>query len=207
MQELVDKTPSEQSKTSRAEGFTLVEMMIVVVIVVILATVASVAYQRHLRSGRLVAAQGFVSQILARQETYFQQHGSYANVSAAGTFYPALSGSEPKAKQWTTPPNEWKDLGARPPGAASYFSFFVRASAGPTHALDANASILRIPAQPSAPMTPHPWYYVVAHGDLDGDATYANGGCSGSSVVRPAACTVVTATSADSSIIVRNSGE
>lgn len=182
-------------------------MMIVVVIVVILATVATIAYRRHLRSGRLVAAQGFVSALLARQEAYFQQHGSYADVSTAGTFYPALSSPEPKAKQWTAPPNQWKDLGARPPGAASYFSFFVRASVGPNHALDANASRLRIPGQPASPMTPHPWYYVVAHGDLDGDATYTNGGCSGSSVVQPSGCTVVTATSADSSIIVRQPGE
>ncbi len=94
-----------------------------------------------------------LSQILARQETYYQQHGSYADVSTGGTFYPALSRPEPKAKQWTAPPNQWKDLGARPPGAATYFSYFVRASVGPNHALDANASKLRIPAQPAAPMT------------------------------------------------------
>jgi prepilin-type N-terminal cleavage/methylation domain-containing protein len=201
------KTSHRRSDVARAGGFTLVELMIVVIIVVILATVAAIAYRRHLRSGRIVAAQEFVSRIQARQETYLQQHGSYADISTAGTFYPALSSPEPKAKPWTTPPNEWKDLGARPPANSTYFGFFVRASAGPNHPLDANASTLRIPAQPAAPMTPHPWYYVVAHGDLDGDATYANGGCSGASVVRPLACTLVTATSADSSIIVRQPGE
>lgn len=201
------KPTDRPSRAARTEGFTLVELMVVVIIVVILASVALVAFRRHVRSGRIVGAQEFVSRILARQETYFQQHGTYANVSTAGAFYPALAKPEPKSKEWTTPPNEWKDLGTRPQGNATHFSFFVQASVGPNHPLDAVASILRIPPQPGGGMTPHPWYYVVAHGDLDGDATYVNGGCSGGTIANAPTCTVVTATSADSSIIVRDAGE
>lgn len=188
-------------------GFTLVELMIVVVIVAILASVAVVAYQKHIKSGRLVGAREFVSRIQGRQESYFQQFGHYINVSTASTFYPTLTTPEPKAKQWASPPTTWVQLGARPAENGTYFSYFVGASAGPTHALDAIATTLGIPAQPGGGMTPHPWYYVVGHGDLDGDATYANGGCSGATILAPTNCTVLTTTSAQSTIVVRNEGE
>jgi len=183
-----------------SDGFTLIEMMIVVAIIAVLAGVALVAYKRHLHSSRTVGGQEFISRIEARQETYFQQHGTY--ITADANFFPALTTDEPEPKSWESPPAGWISLGARPESGRTYFSFLVVASAGPNHALDATATALKIPAQPAAPMTPHPWYYVVGHADLDGDAAGACGG-----TISTTTCTLLTATSASSTVIVRNPGE
>ena len=57
----------------------------------------------------------------------------------------------------------------------------------------------------SAGAMPHPWFYIVAHMDLDGDqSSYSNGGCVGG--INPDDCTVLTATSVNSGVIVRNEG-
>ena len=69
------------TKYRRTKGFTLVELMIVVVIVGLLASVAIVAYNKHLHAGYVVHGQTFISQIASRQETYFQENGQYLNVS------------------------------------------------------------------------------------------------------------------------------
>lgn len=191
------------------DGFTLVEMMIVVALVAILAGVALVAYRKHLNAGRITNAREFIALIQARQETYFQQHGTY--VSTGTSFYPALvTHEEPTVKAWSTPPAGWVSLGARPPESGTTFSYLVKASdptTTPPHAVsgDAIALALQIPQAP-ATMAPRPWYYVIAHGDLDGNATYSGGGCSGSATL-PDKCTVLTATSARSTIVAQHEGE
>lgn len=188
--------------TKRAYGFTLVEMMIVVAMVAILTSVALVAYQRHLKTGRLTNAREFITEIQAREESYYQQHGRY--VTSDASFYPALVADEPQAKQWAAPPAGWVALGARPNDASSYFSFKVVASdPNNNHALDAEAATLRIPAQPSAPMTPHAWYYVIALGDMNGDA----GATCDAAPLATDKCTIITATSARSAIVTSNEGE
>ncbi len=58
--------PAADSGGACSKGFTLIEVMMVVVIIGVLATLALVGYQRHLRSGRLVAAQEFVSVALVQ---------------------------------------------------------------------------------------------------------------------------------------------
>lgn len=189
-------------------GFSLIEMMIVVAIIAVLASVAFVAYQRHLRSGRLVEAQEFVARITGQQEIYKQRIGYYADVSPNGKAYPALSSGEPKAKPWTSSPQRWKDFGIAPAGNVSYFSFYVRASIPPNHPLYYSASnaIMGIPAQPSTAsgLSPHPWYYIIAMGDLDGDSSYTNGYCS--NIWTTTKCTLMTASSAKNNVIVRNGG-
>ena len=200
-------------ETSPEAGFTLIEMMVVVLIVAVLASVAVVAYLRHLKSGYVTQAQIFMTQIQARQEAYFQQWGSYLDVSSDGKFFPALSAPEPKAKPWTSVPARWKALGARPEGGSSYFAFYVRASNPTTnHALDsiAKASWVGIPDQPTSttdagvPATPHPWYYAIATGDLEGGETYTNGGCA---LDLGSKCTMLVSTSARSEVRVYNRGQ
>ncbi len=149
-------------------GFTLIEMMVTIVIIAILAAVAVVAFIKHIKAGRMVAAKTFLATLQAREETYFQRHGYYCNVNAP---YPTLQGAaEPIAKDWNPPAGGWTDLGgARPEGGQTFFSFNIIASIPPGHALDADAGKYGIPDQPASPATPHPWYYMWAHGDLNGD--------------------------------------
>jgi prepilin-type N-terminal cleavage/methylation domain-containing protein len=194
----------------RERGFTLVEMMLVVAIIAILAGVALVAYRRHVRSGRIVSAQEFVSVIQARQEIYFQQNGTYVTTHATNAYPPLATNDEPRLKDWNPSDAGWVSLGARPPANGTTFSYIVVASATtttPAHAVPSGsvADQLGIPQPPSS-MAPRPWYYVVGHADLDGDATYTNGRCT-SGLLNPDDCTAITATSARSAIVVHNAGE
>lgn len=186
------------TRSAERDGFTLIEMMIVVVIIAVLAAVAIVAYTRHIRSGRLVAAKEFISAIQSRQEQYFQQWGYYCNASGGDVYYPVTTPAG-EAVPWS-PPAGWADLGARPVSGHTYFQHLVRASVPPDHALTGFAAALGIPAQPAPPGTPSPWYYVVARGDLDGSGVCADPPDGG-------ACTLLYSTSARSEIVSRNEGQ
>jgi type IV pilus assembly protein PilE len=170
-----------------AEGFTLIELMIVVVIIAVLVTVAVIAYTRHIKKTRMVKEKVFVSKIQALQETYFQQHGNYLNVTGEGGFYPStLPTGDPVPFAPTTAspctcPNVccWGLLGARPESGHTYLQWRVAAAVpttstpptlpGPT---SSSAEVVGIQAGV-------PWYYIWARGDLQGDgpphtAIYAN---------------------------------
>ena len=68
------------------------------------------------------------------------------------------------------------------------------------------AASVQIPAQPSAPATPHPWWYVIAHADFDGsEATFSGGSCGGA--LSQTVCTLMWASSAHEEIVIRNEGK
>jgi type II secretory pathway pseudopilin PulG len=168
----------------------LIELIVVIVIVGILATVAVFAYMRHVRTGRIVEAKTFMAAIQGRQETYFQQFGQYVDVSSA---HPLLAGSdEPLAKPWNPTAPGWLELGARPQSGYTYFQFDVVASdETQNHQLAGQAAAFGIPAQPSGGPY-HPWYYIVALGDLNRSS---------------AAKTELRTTSANANIVALNEGE
>ena len=189
--------------------------MIVVAIVAILAGVAVVAYNRHLKSARIVGARTFIASIQAQQAAYMQQFGQYCDVSGNNVFYPALVGNanlmEPSAKQWTNIPQGWADLGVLPSGGYSYFAFNVRASdPADDHERVGQATnpLLKIPAQPEAGAgSPHPWYYIIAHGDLSEatTTTYTDGSC-GAPYLPNEQCTALATSSARGDIAIFNEG-
>lgn len=61
-----------------AQGFTLIELMIVVVIVGILAAVAVPSYQNHVIKSNRAAAQAFMVDVENRQKQYLLDARSYA---------------------------------------------------------------------------------------------------------------------------------
>lgn len=185
-------------------GFTLTELMIVIAIVAVLATVGVVGYQRYLRNSRQLEMRNIVSLVIQRQESYFQSYGRYCNASGStgGTlrFDPALTEPEPKAKLWANLPTEWNALGIKPDNDQVFGAYHVRASVGPAHALTGAAPDVHLEAG-------RPWYYVIAHGDLNGDTTYSpDGGCAGNAVMNDR-CTIMYATSQRTEIVTLNAGE
>ena len=190
--------------SKQSGGFTFIELMVAVVIVAVLAAVAYIAYGRWIKRGRITEGKTFVAIIMARQEAYYQQFGQYCDAAASGAHPTIASGSEPVAKKWAPASTSgWIDLAVKPPKGYSYFSYDVRASIPKDkHALYGEAlgaPNMHISAQPTvAGSTPHPWYYVSALADLDGDG----GSCTGSTPD----CTDVRASSART-IFVLNEGE
>jgi type IV pilus assembly protein PilE len=67
----------------RSNGFTLIEVMIVVAIVAILAAVAIPSYRDYILRGQLVDGTTLLASYRANMERYYQDNRTYANVSAA----------------------------------------------------------------------------------------------------------------------------
>lgn len=63
----------------KSQGFTLIELMIVVVIVAILAAVAIPSYQDSVQKTRRADAKEALTRVAAAQERYFFTNNSYTN--------------------------------------------------------------------------------------------------------------------------------
>ncbi len=67
----------------RREGFTLIEVMIVVAIIAILSAIAMPSYSRFVQRGRLTEATSKLSDLRTRMEQYFQDKRNYG-ISGTG---------------------------------------------------------------------------------------------------------------------------
>jgi len=69
-------------------GFTLIELMIVVAIIAVLSAIALPAYGDYVKRGRIVEALTPLADMEARMEQFFQDKRTYADACAAGTVAP-----------------------------------------------------------------------------------------------------------------------
>ena len=76
----------------RREGFTLIEIMIVVAIIAILAAIALPSYSRYVQRSRLTEATSKLSDLRTKMEQYFQDKRNYGT-SGTGCGVPVAGNS------------------------------------------------------------------------------------------------------------------
>ena len=79
---------------SRAAGFTLIELMIVVAIVGILAAAAYPLYTEYVQRSRITEATATMNDMRVRMEQFFQDNRTYANAGACGVADPPFNAGE-----------------------------------------------------------------------------------------------------------------
>jgi|SRR5450631_2740287 len=77
------KSPAHyRTRHGRSQGFTLIELMIVVAIVAILTTIAYPNYRDYVIRGQLVDATQGLAAVRANMERYFQDNRAYVPIGA-----------------------------------------------------------------------------------------------------------------------------
>jgi type IV pilus assembly protein PilA len=153
-------------RRSREQGFTLIELMIVVVVVGVLGVLAVLGYRKYTATARTAEAKQVTGGIRAAQEAYKTEKGIYAAVSASNTsFYPAAVPG-PFVTAWgdkcTNCANGdvdgWRKLAVEP-GAPVMYGYATIAGVGgnvPGNVVQSLGAT-------------DPFYVTVAMGDTDGD--------------------------------------
>jgi type IV pilus assembly protein PilE len=85
-------TGRNSSVKQHAQGFTLIELMIVVAIVGILAAIAIPSYLRQIQQSRRTSAKTALLDVASREERYFAVNNSYTTLANLG--YANLSGGD-----------------------------------------------------------------------------------------------------------------
>ncbi len=153
------------SKSSKPQGFTLIELMIVVAIIGVLAAVAFATYGEYVRRSRKSEAVAILSSVRIKQEAYRATFHQYANLHGDG-WYPTGALSD-EARPWNpddTP--AWRQLGVIPSNRV-YYSYYGQAGAPGGAAVTSNGFR---PAVAPVNTTDDFWYGAMAVEDLNVDS-------------------------------------
>lgn len=88
---------------SRAAGFTIIEVLIVVGIIGILAGIAYPAYTDYVLRSKISEAIANLSDMRTKMEQYFLDNRKYTDACASGTVAPLPSGENAKYFDYTCP--------------------------------------------------------------------------------------------------------
>jgi len=167
-----------EARIRMRNGFSLVELMVVVVIIGVLSVVAGSAYKRYSDSGRAAEVMAMIGEFRAKEEAYRAEFNGYCNTQTTctttateTTYYPVLgacpAGSvEPCPKLLTAPPAAWASLGVNPMRRQLYCGYVVVAGAAGTAPAGTDGQGLLGTANLTVP-----WYYI--HASCDNKNTNA----------------------------------
>jgi prepilin-type N-terminal cleavage/methylation domain-containing protein len=172
---------TNSQRWNRAQGTTLVELMIVVVIIGILAAIATVGYKRYVARARLSEAQAMLAELSAKEQLYFMDVGAYVAVRAdnklsqpglddvATAFIPTnptIATFESARTAHAVPepyPDAWRRIGLRPRWKQLYCTYLVNAGPGALNeVLPSPIGVTLWTATPNVP-----WFYAVAACNLN----------------------------------------
>lgn len=163
------------------DGFTMVELMMVVVIIGVLATLASVSYAKYIRHVSATEVTQIFGELKAREEAYRSENGVYLPACATPKtaspttlecdetdFWPTSLPGKGQKIAIPTLTARWSALRAAPGKGSLFCQYSVVAGA-------AGFSVSGMgPLGQSLYGTTNPlrdWYYLVARCDWDGDPT------------------------------------
>lgn len=135
----------------RSQGFTLIEILIVVAIIGILVGFAVPQYQNYVRQSRITLATSVLSSMRVSMEQFFQDNRSYAGSCVAGTVAPP-----PAAVPTAANPAFTFNCQTPPPTATTYLvtATGVGSMAGFVYTIDQNNVRQTPSATPWTSVTP-----------------------------------------------------
>jgi prepilin-type N-terminal cleavage/methylation domain-containing protein len=160
------RTVTGMRRRRAADGFTLVELAIVVTIVGVLAVIAVVSYRKYILHSKVSEAYTVINAIRIAQEDNKAERGTYADLG--DTYCPSAT-PDIKTKYGWTPTcsggtDNWQKLPVHIDAPVS-FAYATRAGTGAfTAPTDATWVTWNSPAA-------GPWYVVMAKCDLDGNTS------------------------------------
>jgi len=165
----------QRGERRNQDGFTLVEVMVVVVIVGILATLATFGVSKYIQSSKASEATQMIGSIKAHQEAYKSDMFAYLDVAGGHTisstsYYPVNTPSN-SIHAWgettTDIGKRFNQLGVAPDGPVR-FVYATTAGSGTDAPAGDQLPNVAVENWPTT-ATGQPWYVVSALGDLNGD--------------------------------------